>query len=105
MNMLKFWMHRATEDERQLLAHAVGTSRGNLDQYAGGHRQPSPARGAEFERVTAEMSEYTQGRLPKLYRTDLVESCRGCEFAAKCLGKAVLDRADFPLVESEGGEV
>lgn len=100
MNMLRYWMSKATEDERQLLAHAVGTSRGNLDQYAGGHRQPGAARGAEIEHVSREMSEHTAGRLPKLYRTDLVEACRGCEFAQKCLGKAIVDRAEFPLVET-----
>lgn len=99
MNMLRFWMKKATEEERELLSFAVGTSRGNLDQYAGGHRQPSAQRGAEIEAVTAEMHTHTDGRLPKLYRTDLVEACRSCEFARKCLGKAVIDRAEFPLVD------
>lgn len=101
MNMMRFWMKRATEEERELLSLAVGTSRGNLDQYAGGFRQPSATRGREIEQVSHEMSEHTAGRLPKLYRTDLVEACRSCEFARVCLGKDIVDRADFPLVDED----
>ena len=100
MKMMRFWMRQATEEERELLAHAVGTSRSNLDQYAGGHRQPSPTRGAEIEQIALEMHEHTGGRLPKLYRTDLVDACRQCEFSRRCLGNEVVDRADFPLVET-----
>lgn len=99
MNMMRLFMRKATEEERQILAMAVGTSRGNLDQYAGGHRQPSPDRGRAIEHVSAEMHEQTGGRLPLLYRTDLVESCRNCEFARKCLGDQIVDRAEFPVVD------
>lgn len=99
--MMRFWMRKASEEERELLSYAVGTSRGNLDQYAGGHRQPSATRGREIEQVSHEMHEATDGRLPKLYRTDLVEACRSCEFARKCLGKSIVDRADFPLVDGD----
>ena len=100
MNMFKLWMRKATEDERLLLAAEIGSTRGNLDQYAGGHRQPSARRGAEIERQAAVMHADSEGRLPKLYRTDLVEACRNCEFARKCLGSEVVDRADFQIVDT-----
>lgn len=99
MNMFRLWMKKATEDERLLMAAETGTTRGNLDQYAGGHRQPSAQRGAEIERQAALMHGESEGRLPLLFRTDLVEACRNCEFARTCLGDAVVDRADFPIVD------
>lgn len=98
--MMRLWMRRATPDERELMAYAVGTSPGTLDQYAGEHRQPSAERGREIEQVALEMHEHTKGRLPKLYRTDLVQACRNCEFARTCLGDAAVDRAEFPVVDA-----
>ena len=38
---LRLWMQAATPEERQALADAIGTSIGQLYQYAGGHRNPS----------------------------------------------------------------
>jgi hypothetical protein len=108
MNMLKLWMRAATPSERRVLAKRVGTSEGNLVQYAGGHRNASAARGIAIEQQTAKMHKASKGRLPLVYRTDLVEACRNCGFAQKCLGAAAV-RADFPIVteqmvaESEGG--
>jgi hypothetical protein len=101
MNMMRLWMKKATEDERLLMAAEIGSTRGNLDQYAGGHRQPSAQRGADIEREAAVMHADSNGRLPLLYRTDLVEACRNCEFARKCLGSEVVGRADFPVVDPE----
>lgn len=105
MNMFRMWMRKASENERMLLAAEVGTSRANLDQYAGGHRQPSPERGIAIERETERMNVESDGRLPRLYRTDLVGACRGCDFAAKCLGQEIIARAEFDVVDSEGGEL
>lgn len=103
VNMLKLWMRTASPAERDRLAARVKTSRGNLEQYAGGFRQPSALRGAVIERATAEMHRTSKGRLPKVYRTDLVKACRQCEFAEKCLGKAVIVRAEFEVVQAKGG--
>lgn len=108
MNMMKLWMRAAEREEQDLLAERVGSSRGYLEQLAGGHRSASAVLGAVIERETAKMHKASKGRLPKVYRTDLVEACHACEFAQKCLGPAAV-RADFPIVtaelvaESEGG--
>lgn len=99
MNMLRVWMRKATEEERVALAAAVGTSRGYLNQLAmDNHREPRPELAAAFEEVTAGFHRASNGRLPRLYRTDLVTACRGCAFAAQCLGQDVIVRADFPVV-------
>lgn len=100
MNMMQVWMRAATESERIYLALEAGTSRGYLNQLAGGHREPRPELAAEIERVTAEVHGETDGRLPKLYRTDLVSACRKCAFAATCLGEQVLMRSEFPVVSA-----
>lgn len=110
---MKQWMRLATPEEQQLLAHNVGTSRSYLYHLAAGDdsaykREPRPALAIAIERETAAMHKASKGRLPRVYRTDLVEACAGCEFALKCLGAAAV-RADFPIVtpemvdESEGG--
>jgi hypothetical protein len=101
MNMMRLWMRAADESERIYLALEAGTTRGYLDQLAGGHRSPSPELAAELERVSALMHSETAGRLPLLYRTDFVSACRGCEFAKRCLSADVLMRSEFPLVEGK----
>lgn len=98
--MMQAWMRAANEDERLYLALEAGTSRGYLNQLAGGHRDASPTLAAAIERVTLEMREETQGRLPVVYRTDLNSSCAGCAFAAQCLGEHVVMRREFPVVEA-----
>lgn len=96
--MMRVWMRAATEDERHWLALDIGTSRGYLDQLAGGHREPKPELAAEIERATA-LAHAENPRLPRIYRTDLVSACRSCAFAAQCLGGDVLMRVEFPVVE------
>lgn len=94
---LKSWMKAATAAEQAKLALAVGTSRAYLYQLSGGFRQASAELGSQIELKTAAMHKESGGRLPEIYRTDLVEACRGCAFAQKCLGpKAV--RSDFDVV-------
>lgn len=96
---MKAWMAAATVDEQELLAERVGTTRGMLYQYAGGHRTASAERAGAIERATSEMHRASKGRLPKIYRTDLSEACLQCEYAQKCLkGQAIV--SEFPIVDS-----
>lgn len=99
MNMMRLWLHTATEDERLLLALEAGTSRGYLDQLAGGHRVPKPELAAAIEAQALAMHKDSEGRLPVIYRTDLVPACARCAFAEKCLGAEVVNRNDFDVVE------
>lgn len=92
-------MSAATADEQTLLATNAGTTRGHLYQLSGGHRQSSAIMAGKIEAATAEMSRASKGRLPRVYRTDLCEACRSCQYAAKCLGtRAVV--SDFPIVDA-----
>jgi hypothetical protein len=100
VNIFKLWMRAATPDEQELMAQAIGTSRGMLYQISGGHATVSAERGILVERTAARMHRESKGRLPLIYRTDLVEACRGCDFAQKCLGNRAV-RADFPVVTEE----
>lgn len=105
MNLLKQWMRAATPDEQQLLARRAGTTRAYLyhlsaDEDSGYKREPKPELAASIERETLAMNKVSKGRLPVVYRTDLVKACAQCSFAQRCLGpKAV--RADFPIVTQE----
>lgn len=95
---MKAWMACATADEQEALARRVQTTRGNLYQYAGGHREASASRAGAIEVATAEMSRASKGRLPRVYRTDLCNACQRCSYAAKCLGaRAVV--SEFPIVD------
>jgi hypothetical protein len=92
-------MNAATSSEQQHLADAIGTSRAMLYQYASGHREVSAARGGEIEAVSKLMFKVSKGRLPVLYRTDLVAACRACDYAQKCLGSIAV-ASEFPIVEA-----
>jgi hypothetical protein len=101
---LKTWMRAATPEEQHLLAERVGTTRGMLYQYSGGNRQFSAERAIHIELETRAMHKASGGRLPIVYRTDVSAACRGCEFARRCLGDAIVVRSEFPIVsDSEGG--
>jgi hypothetical protein len=104
---MKTFMDAATPAEQELLAQKIGSSRGQLYQLSGGHRQCSSERAIQIELATAEMHKASKGRLPRLYRTDLSSACRGCDFARRCLGEAITVRSEFPIVtavtDSEGG--
>ena len=105
MNIFKLWVKTATPDEQKLLAHRVGTTRTYLyhlaaDEETNYRREPRPELAAAIEQVTAEMHKASGGRLPRVYRTDLVKACRSCEFARKCLGP-LADRGDFQVVTAE----
>lgn len=95
---MKVWMAAATTDEQILLSDRVGTSRQYLYQLAGEHRQASAELGASIERETKTMAKASKGRLPVVFRTDLVAACRSCEYAQRCLGaRAVV--SEFPIVD------
>jgi DNA-binding transcriptional regulator YdaS (Cro superfamily) len=96
---MRNWMAAATVAEQELLAERVGTSRGMLYQLAGGHRNASAERAQAIERETKLMAKASKGRLPVIYRTDLCEACRSCDFAAKCLGDRVVV-SEFPIVDA-----
>jgi hypothetical protein len=97
VNIFKSWMKAATPGEQSLLAEAIGSSREYLYQLSGGFRKAAPERGAAIEAASARMHEASQGRLPLIYRTDMVDACRNCEFARKCLGNAAT-RSEFEEV-------
>ena len=94
---MRAWMHAATPDEQDVLAERAGTSRGYLYSLAGGHRTASADLGSAIERETRGMHKQSKGRLPRVYRTDLVPACRACEYALKCLGPIAV-ASEFPIV-------
>ena len=95
---MRAWMAAATVDEQKALAERVGTSQGYLYQLSGGHRRASAELGAAIERETRVMHRASKGRLPVVYRTDIVAACRSCEFAQRCLGERAVV-SEFPIVE------
>lgn len=95
-NPVKVWMSSATKDQQELLATAVGTSRGMLYQYASNNRTPSAERAIKIEAATMLMSKQTRGKLPVLYRSDMSTACATCHFAQKCLGT----KSEFPVLNS-----
>ena len=106
--ILKQWMRRATPDERQELAHDAGTTSAYLNHMAAPlgskyRREPSPILAASIERKTVAMAKSTKGRLPAVYRTDLVAACAQCEFAQRCLGAKAI-RAEFDPVPDEAAD-
>lgn len=97
-------MSAATPDEQELLAEKANTTRGQLYQLAGGHRQCSAKAAGAIETATAKMHKASKGRLPRVYRTDVCEACRQCQYAAKCLGaRAVV--SEFPIVDARQMEL
>lgn len=100
---LKVWLRQATTAERELLATNTGTSAQYLSHLAVNDdklykREPKPALAAAIERETKAMAKASKGRLPVVWRTDLVTACRECEFARKCLGERAT-ASEFPIVE------
>jgi DNA-binding transcriptional regulator YdaS (Cro superfamily) len=94
---LRLWMQAASPEERESLAAAIGSSVGQLYQYAGGHRNASAERAGRIEAATEQMHRASRGRLPRLYRTDLAEACRSCAYARRCVSPA----SEFPLSGAE----
>jgi hypothetical protein len=104
ISALRAWVRQATPAEQEALATKVGTSRAYLYHLAAGEgtnyrREPKAALAAAIERETIVMARSSNGRLPVVYRTDLNSTCRGCDFARRCLGDAVVVRSEFPVVD------
>lgn len=102
---MKAWMRQATPDEQVALAERAGTSRQYLHHLSASEdkrykREPSASLAAAIERETKAMHKASKGRLPIVYRTDLNSTCRGCDFARRCLGDAVVTAGEFPIVDS-----
>jgi hypothetical protein len=103
--VLKTWLRQATRAEQETLAERAGTSVQYLGHVAASEetnyrREPRPALAAAIERETKAMAKASKGRLPIVYRTDLNSTCRGCEFARKCLGDEIVVRSEFPVIDS-----
>ena len=102
---MKAWLNAATTAERELLARNIGTSSQYLSHLAVNDdklykREPKPALAGAIERETKSMAKASKGRLPVVWRTDLVEACRNCEYAKKCLGDKAT-ASHFPIVTDE----
>lgn len=100
MNAFQAWMRAANRAEQEQLAKAVGTSREYLYAISAAddadyRREPKIKLAAGIERETALMHKASGGRLPLVYRTDLVEGCRECQFAQRCLANT---GAEFPVI-------
>lgn len=103
---LKAWLYAATADEQHQLAEAAGTTRQYLyhmsaPESAKYRREAKPELAAAIERETTAMHRTSKGRLPIVYRTDLVKACRECPFAQRCLGDKAL-AGNFPIVPVQG---
>jgi len=110
MNPLKVWMKAATTAQQADLAARAGTTRPYLyhlsaDMDKAYARSADPELAARIEQASLAMAKETKGALPEVYRTDLNKTCRGCEFAAKCLGPIAV-RSNFEILppdDTEGG--
>lgn len=101
MSPLMSWWEAATAAEREALATALQTSPKYLHHYATGRRSVSAGRGIVLERETKALHKATGGRLPIIYRTDVVPACRGCEFARRCLGEDRLIAGEFGVIKEK----
>lgn len=100
---LMTWLRAATSAEQDLLAERAGTSAAYLRHLAAPDskaykRQPSTALAAAIERESKAMHKASKGRLPEVLRTDLVEACRECPYARKCLGERAVV-SEFQIVD------
>jgi hypothetical protein len=103
MTPLKQWMKIASPDEQKRLAVQAKTSRAYLyilcaDDEKNYRRSPGLDLAARIEETTKVMNEETNGRLPVVYRTDLVPGCASCPYAMKC-APDLARRADFPILQ------
>jgi transcriptional regulator with XRE-family HTH domain len=103
MTSMKQWMQAATPVQQFDLAKRAGTSRNYLYHLAGNFRDASAELAQRIERACLEMHKETKGALPKVYRTDLNNACRGCDFAQKCLGQAAV-ASEFNFIASDDTE-
>ena len=106
LTSMKLWMQAASTEQQFELAKRAETSRNYLYHLAGGFRDASAELAQRIEKASAEIHKETRGKLPKIYRTDLNNACRQCDFAQKCLGAAAV-ASEFKFInpdDTEGGE-
>lgn len=105
---LKAWLLAATTDEKARLADRCATSVAYLRHLAANEdktyrREPRTELAQAIERETRAMNRASRGRLPVVLRTDLVQACRECEYARRCLGAAAVGAGHFPIVTDDPG--
>lgn len=95
---LRAFLRASTPEEREALAAAAGTTLGQLNQLAGGHRSASADLAGRLETGIALLrrTAATKKRLPEVVRTDLCAACRDCPYAAKVLKGRVIT-SEFPI--------
>lgn len=76
-------MAALSPDDKATLADLAGTTKGQLYQLTGGHRNCSADLAIRLEHAAAKMRKKNP-ELPPLARTDLCAACRGCEYAKAC---------------------
>lgn len=81
---LRKFLTAATEEERDRLAAAAGTSTSYLYTIAGGHRHAKIETVAAIERASTTMSKRSRGRLPIVPRSDLASTCAECPHFKAC---------------------
>lgn len=107
LNPVKVWMRLATADEQQRLADLAETSRQYLYRIANSDKPYARTVKAELaagiEAASHILHKESKGRLPKLYRTDMNPTCRGCPYASRCLGERAV-ASHFDVVQHVGEE-
>lgn len=76
-------MRAATAEEKDKLAELATTTKGQLYQLRGGHRNCSSDLAIRIEKA-AEKLRAKNPELPPLLRTDLSTACASCEYAKAC---------------------
>jgi hypothetical protein len=109
VNTLKMWLRMSTKAEKEALASAAGTKLNylyflsNPDKPYG--RQASAEMAQRLEAASDSIratNPEVKRRLPRLLRTDLSPTCRGCAFARRCLGDAAI-ASEFEYLDAPGG--
>lgn len=83
IHAMKRFMDAASPEEKDRLAQLAQTTKGQLYQLVGGHRNCGPDLAARIERGAAQLRAENPA-LPPLSRMDLCAACRACEFARAC---------------------
>lgn len=107
INPIKAWMRLASVPEQQRLAELAGTSHQYLFRLANSGtnyaRSAKAELAANIEAASVVLNRESKGRLPKLYRTDVNDTCRACPYANRCLGERAV-ASHFDVVQHVGEE-
>lgn len=83
---MKRFMDAATPEEKDRLAELAKTTKGQLYQLVGGHRNCGPDLAKRIE-LGADKLRAKNPALPPLSRLDLCAACRACEYAKACTSR------------------